>query len=120
MAKRIRRTVKKEETSKQDDSKLFAFLAILLSVVGFIIALVAKRDNKYVMFYAKQSLILFIAGIVVKVLTILLAITIIGIIAIPVVWVIYAVIWVIALVYSISGEEKETPIVGKYARSIKL
>jgi len=116
MAKKTR----KQEVKKEDDSKLFAFLAVLLSVVGFIIALLAKRDNKYVMFYAKQSLILFIAGIVVKVLTVLLAITIIGIIAIPIVWVIYAILWLIALVYSISGEEKETPWIGKYARSIKL
>jgi len=117
MPRKIKRA---EKTNKQDDSKLFAFLAILLSVVGFIIALVAKRDNKYVMFYAKQSLILFIAGIVVKVLTVLLAITIIGIIAIPVVWVVFAVIWVIALINSLSGEEKETPWIGKYARSIRL
>lgn len=117
MAKKIKKEV---EDKGSDDSKLFAFLAILLSVVGFIIALVAKRDNKYVMFYAKQSLILFITGIAVKILTVLLAITIIGIIAIPVVWVIYAVLWIIALVYSISGAEKEIPIVGKYARSIRL
>jgi len=114
MAKKIKKEV------KGDDSKLFAFLAILLSIIGFIIALIAKRDNKYVMFYAKQSLVLFITGIVVKVLTVLLAITIIGIIAIPIVWVIYAILWVIALVNSISGNEKETPLVGKYARKIRL
>jgi uncharacterized membrane protein len=120
MAKRVRRAVKKEKTEMNDDSKLFAFLAVLLSVLGFIIALLAKRDNKYVMFYAKQSLILFIAGIVAKVLTVLLAITIIGIVLVPIVWVIYAILWIVALVYSISGEEKETPLIGKYARSIKL
>ncbi len=125
MARKIR---KKEEEMKMkegksklsDDSRLFAFLAVLLSVVGFIIALVAKKDDKYVIFYAKQSLILFLTGIAVKVLTVLLAITIIGIIAIPIVWVLYAVIWVVVLVNSISGKEKEAPIVGKYARSIKL
>lgn len=114
MAKKIQKEV------KGDDSKLFAFLAVLLSVVGFIIALVAKRDDKYVMFYAKQSLILFMAGIVVKVLTILLAITIIGLIAVPVVWVIYGILFIIALVNSISGQEKEIPWIGKYARKIKL
>ena len=117
MPKKKRSSLK---SKKKDDSKLFAFLAILLSVIGFIIALIAKRDDKYVMFYAKQSLILFITGIVAKVLTILLAITIIGLIAVPVVWVIYIVVWVIALVNSLSGKEKETPIVGQYARSIRL
>ncbi|MBS3085101.1 DUF4870 domain-containing protein [Candidatus Pacearchaeota archaeon] len=110
----------KYKKSEQRDSKLFAFLAVLLSVVGFIIALIAKKDNKYVIFYAKQSLILFVTGIVVKVLTVLLVLTIIGILAVPVLWVMYFIIWVIALINSLSGQEKETPIVGHYARSIDL
>ena len=105
---------------KEDDSKLFAFLAVLLSLLGFIIAILVKRDNKYVMFYAKQSLVLFLTGIFAKVITILLAITIVGIIAIPIVWVIYFVIFIIALINSVSGEERETPVVGKYTRKIKL
>jgi len=110
----------KEVKGKEDDSKLFAFLAVLLSVLGFIIALLAKREDKYVMFYAKQSLILFIAGIFAKILTVLLAITIVGIIAIPFVWIIYIVLWILALVNSLSGKEKEIPWIGHYARSIKL
>jgi len=106
--------------AKKGDSKLFAFIAVLLSVLGFVIALLAKRDDKYVMFYAKQSIILFLTAIVAQVITFLLAITIIGIIAVPIVWLIYLVIWIIALVNSVSGKEKETPLVGQYARSIKL
>ena len=49
---------------KEDDAKLFAFLATFLSIVGFVIALLVKKDNKYVMFYAKQSLIIFIVFMV--------------------------------------------------------
>ena len=59
MPKKVAKVEKKE-----DDGKLFAFLAVLLSILGFIIALLAKKDNKYVMFYAKQSLVLFIAFII--------------------------------------------------------
>ena len=113
-----KRKIKDPEDS--GDSKLFAFLAVLLSVLGFIIALLVKKDDKYVMFYAKQSLILFLAGIAVKILTFLMAITIVGLIAVPILWVIYAVLVIIALVYSISGKEKEVPIIGKYARIIKI
>ena len=109
-----------KKSSKQDDSKLFAFLAVLLSIVGFIIALLAKKDDKYVMFYAKQSLVLFLTGIAAKILTILLIVTIVGIVAVPVVWIVYIVIWIIALVNSVSGKQKQTPIVGKYAKSINL
>ncbi|MEK6820262.1 MAG: DUF4870 domain-containing protein [Nanoarchaeota archaeon] len=111
---------RRDKTDNKDDSKLFAFLAVLLSVLGFVIALLAKRENKYVMFYAKQSLILFLTGIAAKILTLLLAITIVGLLAVPFVWIIYVVLFIIALVNSLSGKEKETPIVGKYARKIKL
>lgn len=104
----------------KEDSKLFAFLAILLSVAGFIIALLAKRKDKYVMFYAKQSLILFIAGIVTKILTALLIFTIVGILAVPVLWVIYIVLWVIALINSLSGKQKPTPLIGQYGKKIDL
>jgi len=105
---------------KNSDSKMFAFLAVFLSVLGFIIAILVKRKDKYVMFYAKQSLVLFLAGIFVKVLTFLLMITIVGQIAIPVAWVIYIVLWIIAVVNSVSGKQKETPWIGHYARSIDL
>ena len=119
--KKPKKEIKEENLKKeQEDKNLFAFLATFLSIIGFIIALIAKKDNKYVIFYAKQSLILFVTGIVVKVLTVLLVLTIIGILAVPVLWVMYFIIWVIALINSLSGQEKETPIVGHYARSIDL
>jgi len=108
---------KKEVKGKEDDRKLFAFLAVFLSIIGFIIALVAKKDNKYVMFYAKQSLILFIAWIISGVVMI---VPILGWLIAPILYVITLVLWIIALVYSVSGEEKEIPIIGKYARKINL
>ena len=54
----------KAAAKKGDDKKLFAFLATFLSIVGFVIALVAKKDDEYVMFYAKQSLVVFIVAII--------------------------------------------------------
>lgn len=111
---------KQKKVMQKSDSKLFAFLAILLSVVGFIIALIVKKDDKYVMYYAKQSLILFLSGIVVKILSVLLIITMIGIIAVPVLWVMYFVIWVVALINSVSGKQKETPLIGHYANKINI
>jgi len=51
--------------NKDDERKVFAFLAVLLSIVGFIIALLVKKDDKYVMFYAKESLVIFISMLIV-------------------------------------------------------
>lgn len=102
---------------KEDDSKLFAFLATFLSVIGFIIALLVKKDNKYVMFYAKQSLIIFIIFIISMVIKI---IPFIGWLASIIVYIGAIILWVISWIYSLSGEFKKVPIVGDYAEKIKI
>ncbi len=102
---------------KEDDSKLFAFLAVLLSVVGFIIALLAKREDKYVMFYAKQSLIIFFSLVIAAGIEI---VPLVGEFVSIVLWVIFISVWIVALVNSLSGKEKETPIIGHYAKMINL
>ena len=112
---------KKNLPKKDDDSKLFAFLATFLSVVGFIIALATKKDNKYVMFYAKQSLVLFIACVIVWAIQgITDWIPVLGMLIKIVLNVIIVFLWIFQIIYSLSGEEKETPIIGEYARGIKL
>jgi uncharacterized membrane protein len=109
---------KKETTnSSTGDAKLFAFLATFLSIVGFIIALIAKKEDKYIMFYAKQSLVVFIVGVIAWVVMI---IPVLGWVIGAIIQIFYVVLWVISWIYALSGEEKEVPLVGKYAQSIKL
>lgn len=111
----------KQTKNSSDDRILFAFLAAFLSIVGFIIALLAKRDDKYVMFYAKQSLVVFIVAVIGGIIgSVFLIIPVLG-------WVVYSIInlaililWIFNWVYALSGEAKETPIVGQFARSINL
>jgi len=108
---------KKISNKKEDDRKLFAFLATFFSIVGFIIALVAKKDDKYVMHYAKQSLMVFIVFMAAGVIMI---IPILGWIIGGVLYAIGVVLWIISWIYALSDEEKEVPIVGIYARKINL
>lgn len=115
----VKKDNKKEP--KQDDSKLFAFLAVLLSVVGFIIAYSMKKDNKYVMFYAKQSIVLFIGWIVLWIVGMVLGF--IPFLGIMVHWILslgLLVLWVMGLIYSLSGEMKHIPLVGDFAKRIDL
>ncbi len=102
---------------KEDDRKLFAFLAVFLTVIGFIIALAVKKNDKYVMFYGKQGLILFIASVVIWIIAL---VPILGWILASVAWIGWIVLWVIGIVYSLSGDMKEIPIIGKYARKISV
>ena len=109
--KKAKQTPKRSK--KEDDSKIFAFLATFLSILGFIIALVAKKENKYVMFYAKQSLIVFIAWIIAAILSF---IPVLG-------WilkVLVTILWIFSWIYALSGKEKETPVIGQFARGINL
>lgn len=111
ISKKVAKQVK--QTKLDDDSKLFAFLATFLSILGFIIALLVKKDDEYVMFYAKQSLVVFIAWIIAAIVSF---IPIIG-------WLIslfVLVLWIFSWIYALSGEMKETPVIGHYARKINL
>lgn len=107
--------------SKQNESKLFAFLGVLLTIIGFVIVLVLKKKDKYAMFYGKQGLILFFLSAIIWVLSFVLKIVpILGQIATVILYVILVVIWLIALINSLSGIEKETLLIGHYAKKINV
>lgn len=106
--------------SKKDieEAKIFAFLAIFLTIIGFIIVLIAKKDNKYAMYYAKQGLVLFIAYVIVWIAGIIpfigwYIIWPLGLLAL-------FILWVIGIVYAFSGEEKPIPLIGTFAEKIKI
>ena len=106
---------------KNDDSKLFAFLGVFLMVIGFIIVYATQKKDRYAMYYAKQGLILFFLWIIGWIITWVLAfIPVLGWIARALVGIFILVLWVIGLIYSLSGEEKEIPVVGGFAKLIKL
>lgn len=110
-----------KKSSKEDDSKLFAFLAVLLSVIGFVIAYATKKDNKYVMYYAKQSLVLFIGWVILWVVTMVIGfIPFVGMLIYYVGHIGLLILWVMGIIYSLSGEMKEIPIVGSFAKNFKF
>lgn len=101
-----------------EEGKAFAFLGVFLTIVGFIIVLLAKKDNKYAMYYAKQGLVLFIAYMIVWVAGM---IPIIGWFVIwPIGFILLLILWIIGIVNSLSGEKKPIPLIGKYAEKLKI
>lgn len=116
-----KKRVKQSSKKSQDDSRTFAFLATFLSIVGFVIAILLRRDDKYVMFYAKQSLALFIASVIVGFADkILMFIPIIGWIIILVLNIAIFALWIISWVYALSGKEQELPIIGEYGKKFNF
>lgn len=112
-------SAKKKTTKKAIDgeTKLFAFLATFLTIIGFVIALLIRRDDQYVMFYAKQGLVLFIIQIITYVVAM---IPLIGWIVGPILWILFFIIWIIAWINALSGEMRNTFIIGDLAEKIKL
>ena len=108
---------RKKVGKQDDDKKLYALLGVLLTIVGFIIALATKKQDKYVMFYAKQGLVLFFAWVIGWFFWMIPVLGwIIG-------WIIYvgvATLWVIGIIYSLSGEMRKIPIIGDFADKIKI
>jgi uncharacterized membrane protein len=109
--------------AKKDDSdtKLFAFLGVFLTLIGFIIVLLTKKEDKYAMYYAKQGLILFIAWVIAWVVMMIFAfVPVLGWIIDVLLWILLVVLWVIGIIYSLSGEQKPIPVIGALAEKIKL
>lgn len=107
--------------TKQNDDKIWAFLGVLLTIVGFVLVLLLKKDSKYAMYYAKQGLVLFIAGVVVGIASIIFNIVpVVGKIVSSLLWLFVIILWIISLVYSLSGKEKDVPLIGELARKIKV
>ena len=119
--KRIKKENQKIMKNEKDEKIFFALLAVLLSIIGFLIAFIAKRDDKYIMFYAKQSFVLFIAAVIVSIFaSIIHFIPFIGSLISVLAWAFYIILWIFAIIYSLSGEIKETPVIGHFARDINL
>ena len=105
----------KAKTSKDD--KLFAFLAVFLSIIGFFIVYIAKKDNEYVMFYAKQSLVIFILFVIASVID---KTPVIGFIIGPVFIVLSLILWIISWLNALSGEKRGTFLISEFSNKIKL
>lgn len=111
-----------------DESKVFALLGVLLTIVGFLIVFLTRRNDKYAMYYAKQGLVLFIAAFI---LQILLGVVLVSLFVVPFIswligialWICYVilvVLWIVGIVNSLSGKEKPLPLIGVFADKIKL
>ena len=106
---------------KSDDSRLFAFIAAFLSIIGFIIALIFRRDDDYVMHYAKQSLVIFIAYLIVILFnSVLKFVPIFGEFVPIILSVLVFILWIFSWVYALLGEKKEIPLIGHYASLIRI
>ena len=106
---------------KVEDDKISAFVTTFFSIFGFIIAILAWKKNKYIMFYAKQSLVIFILAVIVSIVnSVVTKVPILGLFIYYGSIVIVVAAWVASWVNSLSGKMKNIPIISDFTKKIEL
>lgn len=104
-----------------EEGKIYAFLGVFLTIIGFVIVLLTKKENKYAVYYGKQGLVLGIAWIIVWVVSIILAfIPFLGWLLMVLLYLCMFILWIVGIVYSLSGEMKPIPVIGHFAEKFKV
>jgi uncharacterized membrane protein len=101
-----------------EDQKTFAFLGTFFTIIGFLIALVIRKNNKYVMYYAKHGLILFIGQVLIWAVGKIQVINF-GFLD-TILWIAWIILWIFCWVYSLSGEQKKIFLITELSEKIKL
>jgi uncharacterized membrane protein len=116
-----RKTARVNIVKDGDDLKLHAFIATFFSIIGFIVALIAWNKEEYTMFYARQSIVIFIIAIFAQIISLAVNwIYAIGHAINFLLWVFVILLWLLSWVYALSKEEKEVPFIGYLGSKLKL
>jgi len=104
------------DAGEVEEGKVFAVLSYALSLVGlpFFLVPLIMRNNEFALYHAKQSLILWLAGIAAAVISMILSFLCIGLIIGPIAGVFLLVLDIIGLVNAGKGEAKPVPVIGQW------
>ena len=110
-------TTKVTETKKSPDGEKYRGMAVLAYVIFFIPLLTEAKDNPYVKFHVKQGLMVLLASIAVSVVGSI--IPFLGwFLIIPFGSLLVMILWVMGILNAINGEQKQVPLIGKYAEQL--
>ena len=104
------------------DANVAAGLAYLLSVVGGVVMLAGGGTNRFVKWAACQSIMLFIAWLVVRIALSVLAMIlhILVLLLFPIymaVWLVFVVAWLVCVVNAFQGKEIRLPVIADLTKS---
>jgi len=87
----------------------------------FLVPLLAKKDNKFALYHAKQGMMLFIVWVVFFVATLIVGwVPIIGLLLSALMWIVLLVLFVIGIINAATGKYAPLPVVGKTAEKWKI
>ncbi len=100
-----------------EEGKAFAILSYVLSLIGlpfFLIPLI-MRNNDFSLYHAKQTLMIWLVGIIGGVVSGILTFVCIGVILAVVLAIGLLVLTIMGLINAAQGQQKPLPIIGKWA-----
>jgi len=100
------------------ESKLWAFVAYLLGIIGFLIVLLAAKKDRFAMYHATQSLVLFISGVIVHFGS--MFIPFLGMFIRWILGIVLLVLWIIGMINALMGRHMPLPLIGGFGEKIKL
>ena len=103
--------------------RIHAFLAYLLSIVGWLYVLILRKDDDFAVFHAKQSMVLTTVAVG--------SLVVWGVVAWVLSWIPIAgpfvaavafslVAWISGMIRALRGEAKPVPIVGGWSRRLSI
>jgi len=108
-----------KKSSDSGESKVWAFLAYLLGILGFILVFALKKKDKFAMYHAKQSLVLFIFMVLVSFVG-----GIIPFIGWFIIWpfgsLLATIVFIEGGVYSLTGKQKPLWLIGRFGEKMKF
>ena len=99
-----------------EDGKAFAILSYALSIIGlpFFLVPLIMRNNEFSLYHAKQTLMIWLLGIVGGTISGILTFICVGVILAVALGIFLLVITIMGLIAAAKGEQKPLPLIGKW------
>jgi len=97
---------------KKEEKKQNTGMAIIAYLLFFVPLLTDSKDDPFVKFHVKQSLLIFLAGVAASVANV---IPVLGQLVFIVVCLVLPILWIIGFINAMNGQMKPVPLIGKYA-----
>jgi uncharacterized membrane protein len=105
-----------KKTSLGIDENIEAALCYFLGFITGVLFFVLEKESKFVRFHAMQSIAVFIGLFVVNIiLGIILAISVVGFMLFPLIYLIELLLWIFLMYKAYKGDTFKLPVVGDFA-----
>jgi uncharacterized membrane protein len=95
-----------------EHSKIWAFVGVFFSILGFFAVLLFQKEDEYAMYYAKLGLSLFLFALLISVLA---WVPVVGFFIDVGGSIILIGVWIVCIVNSLSGKKKRVPVISDLA-----